>query len=661
MTLLNQINSLLFTLFLLIMSSLLYFQFTETKAFMVNQMDSDLNNTLTSLSLSLKPHLETGDEATVNTLVNVIFEGGFYKKVTLTWLADQREKVWENKLAVNEVPLWFSELQLFNKHSKEVTITSGWLQLATLKIESNPAMGYQELWRIMNDTVMVFAALFLFSFIVLRLRLRKILKPLYEVAKHARDVSQRKFHSDVALPSTLELQEVVVAVNSMSGQLKHVFNALDEEIESLKKNTLWDEVSQLPNRLYLTGQLNSWLSEPDFGALLLADFTWLEEVHSKYGYRMRDKTIRTLAKKFTEELPSSSESLVARISNTEFVFLVRQADKEQVSEYLQLLIRLINQQILNSGLEPNQKFAIGIAERSPEITRIELLSQADNALQKALNDHKVSHWFYQKTEKEFGREAWRKQLDKAIRNNDFLFKWQPVQQCSDNKIIHREIYCRLELEGNVLQAGQFMPYVEQLSLGYQLDMCLLESINAQSLLTLNSDPIAINLSRKSISTPDFHLWLTSYLKQVSKPQKIHFEVSESGITQHLPECIQLCEIIRSSGAKFGVDNCGRQMGSLAYLQELKPDYIKLDMSLSCYNNEKDQKNHQNLELCRALVNIGRGLNINVIVTGIEDAKHLKTIMTLRADGYQGYILPPVDVAKCKPHEPEIFELPNELT
>jgi EAL domain-containing protein (putative c-di-GMP-specific phosphodiesterase class I) len=58
------------------------------------------------------------------------------------------------------------------------------------------------------------------------------------------------------------------------------------------------------------------------------------------------------------------------------------------------------------------------------------------------------------------------------------------------------------------------------------------------------------------------------------------------------------------------------------------------------------------------VNIGRGLNIKVIVTGIEDDKHLTTIMTLRTDGYQGYILPPVDIIKCKPHAEETFLMPG---
>jgi len=645
MTLLNQINSLLFTLFLLMMSCLVYFQFTETRAFMVNQMQSDLNNTLTSLTLSLKPHLETGDEATANTLVEVIFEGGFYKKVKLTWIAHNKEIVWENDVAVKEVPEWFINLNLFEEQSKEVIITSGWLQLATLKIESNPAIGYRELWRIMNDTLMILSAIFVLTVLVLHLRLKVILKPLYEVARHARDVSKRKFHSDMAMPSTIELKEVVGAINSMSGQLKHVFSALDEEVDSLKKHTLCDHVSQLPNRLYLTGQLNSWLSEPDLGALLLADFSWLDEIHSKYGYQMRDQMIKTLSSKLTTELPLSSETLVARISNTEFAFLIRKADKEQVSEYLQSLIRLVNHEILNVDFEPNQQFAIGVAERSNGITRPQLLAQADNALQKALNEGKTSHWFYVEKQQEFSREAWRNQLVQSINNNDFIFQWQPIQQCHDNKVIHREIYCRLEVEGKIVQAGQFMPYVELFSLGHQLDQCLLETINADNLFALSVEPIAVNLSRESISNVEFHLWLSSYLEKTSNPEKINFEISEAAVTQNLAACIQLCEIIERSGAKFGVDNCGRQMGSLTYLQELKPDYIKLDLSLSCYNNEKNEENQQNLELCRALVNIARGLNIKVIITGIEDEKHLATIKLLRADGYQGYILPPTNIVK----------------
>lgn len=643
MTLLKQINSLLFTLFILLMTSLLYFQFTETKAFMVNQMESDLNNTMTSLSLRLKPHLENGDEATVNTLVNVIFEGGFYKKVELTWLANNQSKVWETDFIINDVPQWFIKLGLFPQQQKQITITSGWIQLATLSIVSNPAIGYRELWLSMRNTLITLLIVFSLALIVVYVRLQKILKPLYEVAKHAHDVSHRKFHPEMKLPSTSELKEVVIAINSMSRQLKNVFKALDEEVDTHKKDTLCDRVSQLPNRLCLTGQINSWLSEPDFGALLLADFSWLNEVHSKYGFQMRDQTIKELAKKFKSELPLAKETLVARISNTEFAFLVRKAEKEQAAEYLQALMRLVNQEIINAGAEPNKLFSIGITMRTEGVTRSELLSQADNALQKAINEQKTCQWFYVKKQSLYTREAWKNKLLEAIEHNDFIFQWQPVQEYSTEQVIHREIYCSLAIEDKTIKAGQFMPYVERFSLGGQLDQCLLEALHGQAVFSKSNEPIAVNISRNSITHPDFNLWLKMYLKKVTNPHNIHFEISESGITENLNACIELCDIIEQSGAKFGVDNCGRQMGSLSYLQELKPHYIKLDMSLSCYDNEKLEENLHNIELCKALVKIAKGLDVQVIVTGVEGNKHMKSTLKLKADGYQGYINPPTEV------------------
>jgi len=202
MTLFKQIYSLLFGLFVLVMTSLAYFQFTETRDFMANQMESELNNTSTSLSLMLKPHLQTGDMAAAETLVNVIFEGGFYRKVSLTWLADQQVQVWENPIVVEGVPQWFIELDLFASQSSESIITSGWLQLANLSIEAHPGLGYRELWRVMNNTLLVISVLFLLSILVLHFRLKTLLKPLDEIASHASEISQRVFNPDMALPKT---------------------------------------------------------------------------------------------------------------------------------------------------------------------------------------------------------------------------------------------------------------------------------------------------------------------------------------------------------------------------------------------------------------------------------------------------------------------------
>ena len=103
-----------------------------------------------------------------------------------------------------------------------------------------------------------------------------------------------------------------------------------------------------------------------------------------------------------------------------------------------------------------------------------------------------------------------------------------------------------------------------------------------------------------------------------------FEMPESAIISSFVQCQKLAEIIRSAGAKIGVDHCGRQMGSLDYLQKLQPHYIKLEQSFAFYETL-----NQGNEMCRALINIAKGLDIDVIITGIENQQQLQHFASLR--------------------------------
>ncbi len=423
MTLFRQINSLLFGLFLLVMTSLVYFQYTQVRDFMSQQMESDLNNTMTSLGLMLQPHIETGDVVSAETLVNVIFEGGFYKKVTLTWLADGKQQKWENPIKIEGVPQWFIELGIFGVKKQQSVITSGWMQLATLEVEAHPALGYQQLWRVMNDTIMILSLLFIISIIILRIRLNAILKPLYAIAAQAKQIGDKKFGGRISLPNTTELKHVVNAMNYMSDHLKQVFSSLDQEVSQLKEDKLLDQVSQLPNRQYLFAQINNWLNEPGYGGLILTQFDWLEDIHSKYGYQGRDQIIKLLSERMQAELPVIAEGVIARISNSEFAFLLTKAEQHQIEQYVQTLIRIINQEITKAGCLANSKFALGVSQRIDNMQPSDLLSQSDNALQQAKQEGKVSFWIDAEQPQKYNREQWREKLVSAIQNSQFKFQW----------------------------------------------------------------------------------------------------------------------------------------------------------------------------------------------------------------------------------------------
>jgi diguanylate cyclase (GGDEF)-like protein len=639
MTLFRQINSLLFGLFLLVMTSLVYFQFTQARDFMSQQMESDLNNTMTSLGLMLQPHIETGDMASAETLVNVIFEGGFYRKVTLRWLADGKQQTWENPVVIEGVPQWLIDLEVFGTQKKQSLITSGWMQLATLEVEAHPALGYQQLWQVMNDTIMILSLLFIISIFVLRYRLNHILKPLHLIALQAKEIGQRKFGQSIDTPKTTELIDVVGAINSMSGQLKQVFSSLDQEVSELKDDKLVDQVSHLPNRQYLFAQVNNWLNEPGFGGLILAKFDWLEDIHSKYGYQGRDQIIKVLSQRMQAELPDIAEGVIARISNTEFAFLLSKAEHHQIETYLQTLIRIINQEITKAGCAANSKFALGVSQRIANMQPSDLLSQSDNALQQALKEGKISHWIDAQQPQKYSREQWRTKLVDAINNNHFKFQWQAVTDMHSDDIIQRELYCRLSIDDKIVSASEFLPFIELLSLGAQLDRCLLATIEKQNIIGLNQHPVAINLTHDSLQEPEFPQWLTGFLQQSKYTHQMMFEMPESALISSFEQCHKLTEIIRLAGAKIGIDQCGRQMGSLDYLQKIQPHYIKLDQSFAFY-----EKLNQGNEMCRALINVAKGLNIDVIITGIENQEQLQPFTSLRADGYQGYISAPEDIS-----------------
>jgi len=640
MTLFRQIYSLLFGLFLLVMTSLVYFQFTQARDFMNQQMESDLNNTMTSLSLMLKPHIETGDMASAETLGNVIIKGGFYRKVTLKWLADGKVQTWENPVVIEGVPKWLIDLEVFGVQKKKNIITSKWMQLAELEIEAHPGLGYQQLWRVMTDTTLILSLLFIISIFVLRYRLSYILKPLHDIALQAKEIGQRKFGHSIKIPKTTELKDVVGAINSMSGQLKQVFSSLDQEVSELKEDKLVDQVSQLPNRQYLFAQIHNWLNEPGFGGLILTKFDWLEDIHSRYGYQGRDQIIKVLSQRMQAELPDIAEGVIARIANTEFAFLLTKAEHHQIETYLQTLIRIINQEITKAGCIANSKFALGISQRIDNMQPSHLLSQSDNALQQALKEGKISHWINAQQPQKYSREQWRSKLVDAINQNHFVFQWQSVIDMQSEDIIQRELYCRLNIDDTVVSASEFMPFIELLALGSQLDRCLLETIEKKNILAISHQPVAINLTHDSVQDNEFAQWLATFLQQSKHTHQMLFEMPESALIHSFEQCYKLIEIIRSAGAKVGVDQCGRQMGSLDYLQKLQPHYIKLDQSFAFY-----EKLNQGNEMCRALINIAKGLNIDVIITGIENQQQLQQFSSLRAEGYQGYISAPEDISQ----------------
>src|SRR5512138_2347770 len=107
MTLYRQLIMFTFLLFLLLFAGTWYAKLESTRSFLISQLESHAQDTATSLALSISPHVAKKDMATVEGMINAVFDRGYYQTITLT---DPRQKIMSEHVLtvkIEDVPGWF--------------------------------------------------------------------------------------------------------------------------------------------------------------------------------------------------------------------------------------------------------------------------------------------------------------------------------------------------------------------------------------------------------------------------------------------------------------------------------------------------------------------------------------------------------------------------
>jgi EAL domain-containing protein (putative c-di-GMP-specific phosphodiesterase class I) len=109
--------------------------------------------------------------------------------------------------------------------------------------------------------------------------------------------------------------------------------------------------------------------------------------------------------------------------------------------------------------------------------------------------------------------------------------------------------------------------------------------------------------------------------------------------------LRALEALREIGVKFSIDDFGTGYSSLAYLSTLPIDSLKIDRTFVMGMHERPQ----NVEIVRAVLNLGRSLGKKVIAEGIETPEQLAALRRLGVPIGQGYLLSrPLSAAQVLP-------------
>jgi diguanylate cyclase (GGDEF)-like protein len=642
LTLYKQLYLALGLLFVLIFLGTFGISLNSTRAYLTQQLASSAEDTATSLGLSLSTHLAGKDVATVQSMVDAVFDRGYYRLIRVDDTAGKSVYERVSTPRIDGVPAWFIRLIPLETPTAEAGVMSGWNQAGTLRVASHPGYAYAELWRGARGNLLWFLICMALSALAGTLLLRLILKPLRAVEHQARAICQHRYPVQETLPKTRELRRVVQAMNRMSTRVGQMFAEQATLTEQLRNDVYIDPVTGLGNRQRFNTQMNHLMQSPDefsSGTLLLLQLRDFKGYNDRHGYPAGDALLRQTAELLQEALGDQAR-LVCRLSGADFAALTQADDAEEAG---MLADRVLDQlQRLSPGGGMSDAGHVGLAACRCGQPLGEVMANADLALRQAQQDGPNQFRYRARAStgeepQEQGASQWRERLQRYLDEDALLLHLQPVADARQTGAwLSREVLLRArEADGSLTPAGAFMSMAERTGLAQALDRRVIELVDrllSQSGQTLA--PLAINLTPDAVNDADFVIWLGDFLRQRGIGPQLIFEVSEYGVVRHLEPAQRLERMLREHGSGLAIDRFGSRFSSFTYLRDLPVRYVKLDGSYTRSLNAT----RETPIFVRALVNMAHELDIQLIAESVETEAEAQALTAMNVDGLQGYFL-----------------------
>ncbi|RUR16885.1 EAL domain-containing protein [Legionella sp. km535] len=620
---------------LLVFIGTYFITMNNARNFFIQQLESNAQDTATSLGLSLSQSLLNHDLPTVNSMVQAVFDRGYFSFIQVK---DIKGKVIVTKQFVsphNNIPQWFVHLIQWPLTKKNSLVMDGWMQAGEVSVISDPNNVYSSLWR---NAVEMVKAYFVFALAALLLTygfIQLLMRPLKRVTSQALAISEHEFPIETNIPRTPELKQVTLAMNQMVLKIKSLFEDQLQQAELLRVQVYQDPLTGLSNRRYFLQQLSAILDNEDEyipGYVLMIVIDGLDELNHKQGYQQGDNLVLLVARICKEFWSHSSVSSIARISGSTFALISHELDPEIFDNQCMEFESSLRQEISDIKLCQVHMGASGyFAHQSVS----NLLSMVDLSVKKA----REQQVFY--CQKEHDTFKYRRLItrdDLVVFLNQKKMHLYAQGVTNGKEYLHKEIFVRiLDQNNEQLGAGYFMPAAEKMGLAYLIDQYALNELAAKKIAS--NECFALNVSEDTIVN---HEHRDAYLHQLKNiPQAVlknlSLEISESKVLESFTEVKLFAKQVQKLGVKIGVDRVGIHFSPLHYLSELHVDYLKLHGSLVQDIDENESKQF----FIHYFNEMAKTLDIQVIATQVEQEAQWHALELVHVSWGQGRYLDPI--------------------
>ena len=433
-------------------------------------------------------------------------------------------------------------------------------------------------------------------------------------------------------------------------RLERLNKQYSESSHKVEQLSLYDPLTQLPNRTLFRDRFNTQLSiatrERLNLGILIFDIDNFKNINDTLGHDSGDQLLVKFCERIQHKL-SPSETF-SRLGSDEFVLILPNTGLEQSIERARKLLSDLEPCFQVNHQELNVNASIGICNFPQHgEDRSTLLRHADIALNLAKKNNTGFHVFNaEKDEADDTTISLAVDINNAFSNQQFELVYQPKIDIRTNTVISAEALGRWThpLRGGISPVI-FIDALEQYN---QIDRYTYEAID-RAIEDINrwisaghNLKVAINISTRTLMNPDFIKQVQSRVSDFSIRRRLIFEITESLFLSDYDYVFDSLTRLRAMGIELSIDDFGTGYSSLSRLKRLPVNELKIDQSFI-----KDMaENIDDQLIVKTIIDLAHNLGLTVVAEGVETREILNLLNQLGCDIAQGFLFSrPLDAEK----------------
>jgi diguanylate cyclase (GGDEF)-like protein/PAS domain S-box-containing protein len=398
-----------------------------------------------------------------------------------------------------------------------------------------------------------------------------------------------------------------------------------------------DALTGLANRARFLTTLSEALQGPNHPTVMFIDLDDFITINEGLGHTAGDVLLRSVADRLTVRLESTSQ-LIARIGADEFGVLFVDTSAAEAMVLARQVIADLKQSVrVNDFQSVSVSGCIGIAVAEGRNTSTDLMRNADLAVDRA---KQIGKGQVETFDADLGRQTerrneYKRDLAAALGRDQLHLVYQPIVRLSDGRTVGAEALLRWDhhIYGNVFPSD-FIPLAEQSGVIIPIGAWAIEQACMSAMgWTDDSMFVTVNVSGVQLREPGFVDGTRRSLRLSGLPaDRLVLDITELTLIDDRDDTFDQLQELRGDGVRTALDDYGTGRSSLASVQRLPLDVIKIDHEI--VQSIEDPRSNA---LANTIINMARNLGLRTVAEGVETESQALELARLGCEFAQGYL------------------------